>query len=274
MILVFVIASGFTKAMPEFALVWVRSPLESNSTTPNCAFPAFGIVVVSTFRVVPAILSPVPSVMSFTVPEAVPFSVEFAPGLILRFVIASGFTRAIPELLLVSNKSPVVASNSTTPNCAFPAFGIVVVSTLRVGPAPELREIPAPTIISSTFDNELVPFSVLAVPGLILAFVIASGFTEAIPEFALVWVRSPLESNSTTPNWASPAFGIVVVSTFRVVSVMFSPIPSVISFTAPEAVPLSVEFVPGAIFAFVIAKLATKGAVAVPARSPASWSLP
>ena len=131
-------------------------------------------------------LSPEPSAISFTVPEAVPFRVEFVPGLILRFVIASGFTRAIPELLLVSNKSPVVASNSTTPNCVFPAFGTLVVSTLRIGPAPELRERPAPTIISSTFDSELVPFSVLAVPGLILAFVIASGFTKAMPEFAPV----------------------------------------------------------------------------------------
>ena len=224
----------------------------------------------STFSVVPVMLRPVPSAISFTVPEAVPFSVEFVPGLILGFVIASGFTRAIPELLLVSNKSPVVASNSTTPNCVFPAFGTLAVSTLRVGPAPEPRERPTPTIISSTFDSELVPFSVLAVPGLILAFVIASGFTKAMPEFALVWVRSPLESNSTTPNWVSPAFGIVVVSTFSVAPVMLRPVPSAISFTVPEAVPFNVEFVPGAIFAFVIAKLATKGAVAVPARSPAS----
>ena len=63
----------------------------------------------------------------------------------------------------------------------------------------------APSVMSLTAP-EAVPFSVEFAPGLILAFVIASGFTKAMPEFKLVWVRSPLESNSTTPNWALPAF--------------------------------------------------------------------
>jgi hypothetical protein len=63
-------ANGLTNPMPELTAVSLKSPVGSNSTTPNCKFPAFCKADAATERVVPVMDKPDPKVISAAVDEA------------------------------------------------------------------------------------------------------------------------------------------------------------------------------------------------------------
>ena len=155
-----VTAPALITAIPELELVSVRSPVGSNSTTPNWVFPALSKAGCTTERVgVAPVLRdrPDPRTMSSTlVKELVPLSVLGAPGLTLGLVTAPALITAIPELELVSVRSPIVL-NSITPNWLLPAVDTSTPVAFKVEP---LMLNPDPKVISvASADVELDPLS-------------------------------------------------------------------------------------------------------------------
>ena len=129
-------------------------------------------------------------------------------------------------------KSP---ANWTTPLANVVASWTVVSKVLPFMSNPLPKTISV-TVLLIAFD----PLSWLIVVMLaILALVIAKALTNAIPEFALFWIKSPpAVLNWTTPNWAAPAFWILELFKVKVLPTISIPeaVLSPISVTVPLAV--------------------------------------